>query len=63
MDFNHDKFVEFDKYCKDCKYWTKKDSEEPCNECLSNPVNSNSKKPINFEKQSPLPKMKDKKRK
>ena len=25
------------------------DDLEPCNECLTNPVNENSKKPINFE--------------
>lgn len=47
-----DKFVEFDKYCKDCKFKEVNDKkgEEPCNECLSYPTQPNSKKPINFKK-------------
>lgn len=46
------KFVEFDKYCSTCKYKDCKDTkgEEPCNECLDNPINDYSKKPINYVK-------------
>lgn len=46
------KFVEFDKYCDTCKYKECKDieGEEPCNECLDNPINDYSKKPINYVK-------------
>lgn len=62
MEFN-DKFVEFDKYCKSCANFDKKDSEEPCNECLSNPVNTNSKKPINYEKKESINEEKKKKNK
>ena len=45
-----EKFVEFDKYCKNCKHKKVKQDEEPCNECLSSPVNEHSIKPIKFEK-------------
>ncbi len=41
--------VRFDKYCKTCKHYKKKESEEPCDECLSNPTNLYSKKPVNWE--------------
>ena len=44
-----DKIVEFDEYCKKCKFFELDESEEPCNECLSNPVNQNSKKPVNYK--------------
>jgi len=44
------KFVEFDEYCKICKFKRTKYDQEPCNECLSNPVNLHSRKPVNFEK-------------
>lgn len=49
---NQYKFVEFENYCKDCKYYDIKDTEgkEPCNECLSNPINLYSKKPVKYEK-------------
>lgn len=46
-----EKFVEFDKFCENCKYKDVKQDEEPCNECLENPVNEHSIKPIKFEKQ------------
>ena len=44
-------FVNFNKYCKKCKHYSVDDikGEEPCNECLSNPVNLNSKKPVKYE--------------
>ena len=43
------KEVYFDPYCKECKYEKLKDEEDPCNECLTNPVNTYSHKPVNFE--------------
>lgn len=43
------KIVEFDKYCKNCKYFNKAEEEEPCCECLNNPVNEDSHKPLYFE--------------
>lgn len=44
-----DKIVEFDKYCKDCKFKDNKEYLDPCHECLNNPTNTNSKKPVNFK--------------
>lgn len=44
-----DKIVEFDKYCEKCRFKDKKESDEPCHECLIYPVNENSKKPVKFE--------------
>ncbi len=43
------KEVYFNQYCKLCKYETIDEGEDPCDECLGNPVNTHSHKPINFE--------------
>lgn len=48
MDENHQE-VYFDKYCKTCKNKDTKEYEDPCNDCLSEPVNVGSHKPINWE--------------
>lgn len=45
-----DKIVRFDKYCKDCEYYDLNEAYDPCNECLNNPSNQNSQKPVNFKK-------------
>ena len=37
------------KYCNLCKYKDKKDFEDPCNDCLAEPCNLHSRKPVNFE--------------
>ena len=42
--------VYFDQFCRECKHNDKKATDEPCFECLENPVNEGSHKPINFEK-------------
>lgn len=46
---NNYKFVNYDEYCCKCKYNNTASSQEPCNECLTNPVNLNSRKPVKFE--------------
>lgn len=46
MDQNY-KEVYFDQYCVTCKH---KDTDDPCDECLHNPVNLYSHKPVNWEK-------------
>ena len=43
------KFVEYEVYCPKCKYSELKDSDDPCNECLTEPINFASVKPIKFE--------------
>ena len=46
------KIVEFFIYCKQCKNHPVNETEDPCNECLTTPVNIESHKPINFEAQT-----------
>lgn len=43
------KFVDFGKYCVNCKHYGKPDYKEPCNECLEHPATSNSEVPVKFE--------------
>lgn len=43
------KEVKFDEYCKDCKYEKKKEDEDPCYDCLGEPVNLYSHKPVKWE--------------
>lgn len=49
MDIGQTKFVRFDIYCKECKYKDTDENEDPCNECLAEPVNEYSKKPVCFK--------------
>lgn len=46
---NSEKEVYFYEYCKTCKYAELKSDEEPCNECLTNPTNTYSHKPVNYK--------------
>lgn len=50
MDDNY-KFVEFDRYCPTCKHYDEDESDPKCKcyECLDNPVNVDSHKPIRYE--------------
>ncbi len=43
------KEVYFDQYCKNCKYKDLKESDDPCDECLNEPVNLYSHKPVKWE--------------
>ena len=43
------KEVRFDIYCKQCKHYEKKETEDPCWECLNNNWNENSHKPVLFD--------------
>lgn len=49
MDVNEYKIVEFDKYCKTCKFRNVKGTADPCDDCLSYPVNLNSRKPVRWK--------------
>lgn len=44
-----EKFVDFSEYCKKCIHKDKEEAEDPCYECLENPVNIGSHKPVKFE--------------
>lgn len=41
--------VNFEKYCKKCKYEKLKEKMDPCNECLDHGYNANSHKPVKWE--------------
>lgn len=43
------KEVYFDRYCKTCEHENLDESEDPCNECLENPKNTYSHKPVNWK--------------
>lgn len=47
---NEEKEVYFDQYCKSCKHHGLEESKDPCNDCLAEPGNTNSHKPMNYEK-------------
>lgn len=46
------KEVYFEQYCCFCEHWDTKENENPCEECLDNPTNFQSHKPINYEEKS-----------
>ena len=50
MNGNDYKEVYFHEYCKSCKYKKVENNEEPCNECLDEPTNLYSHKPVKYEK-------------
>lgn len=49
MDYQDYKEVYFDKYCKSCKHKKCEENEEPCDECLSEPTNLYTHKPVKYE--------------
>ena len=42
------KFVNFE-WCKSCKHKDKAEDEEPCRDCLDEPTNLHSEKPVKWE--------------
>ena len=52
MDYQSYKEVYFHEYCKTCKHKNIKNTEEPCDECLGEPTNLNSHKPVKYEKET-----------
>lgn len=45
---NDEKFVDFHTWCPKCEHKDLSESEDPCNDCLTCPVNTNSTKPVRF---------------
>lgn len=43
------KEVYFDQYCKSCKHKDTDEKDDPCCECLDEPFNLNSHKPVRWE--------------
>lgn len=46
---SHEKEVNFGQYCATCKHKDEPEYNDPCNECLNNPSNTDSHKPVNWE--------------
>lgn len=49
MNDNEMKIVDFAQYCKTCKYKEYREEETPCCDCISEPMNLNSHKPVLYE--------------
>ncbi len=45
------KEADYHKYCRICKHAKVLETDDPCNDCLNQPYNIDSRKPINFEEQ------------
>lgn len=43
------KEVYFNQYCQTCKWKDEAETGEHCDECLAEPVNQNSHKPVRWE--------------
>lgn len=43
-----ERIVDFEKYCKTCRYYETEETEDPCNECLTEPVREDSRKPAKY---------------
>ena len=43
------KIVEYHNWCKTCKYKDIQENEDPCFDCMWEPVNLSTKKPIKYE--------------
>ena len=46
------KEVYFDKYCKTCEHKEVNEQDDPCYECLHNPANVYSHKPVNWKEKN-----------
>lgn len=43
------KEVDFKTWCHNCKHCSKKETESPCDECLEEPTNLYTSKPVRWE--------------
>lgn len=41
--------VEFETWCPKCLHAKTKETDDPCNSCLNEPVNDDSRKPVFFK--------------
>lgn len=48
MDYNDMKEVDYFTYCSQCEHKELGENESPCDECLEEPLNEGSTKPIHF---------------
>lgn len=47
-----EKEVRFDIYCEKCEYYPLSESDSPCWECLDEPLNIDSHKPLHFKEKT-----------
>lgn len=45
---NAEKIVDYGRWCRYCRHWKLPEDKDPCHECLNEPVNIDSHKPVNF---------------
>lgn len=50
MDDQAYKEVYFHKYCPTCRHRKVENTETPCDECLSEPINLQTHRPVKYEK-------------
>lgn len=41
--------VDFQEWCPKCEHFKLKEHEDPCHDCLNEPVNDDSRKPVMFK--------------
>lgn len=44
------KIVTYELYCKNCEHKDLDEDKDPCHDCLNNPVNVDSHRPMYFKK-------------
>ena len=52
MEINREKIVHFNEYCEGCKYRDLPETEDPCYDCLNEPVNVWSHRPTEFKERT-----------
>ena len=52
MNVGETKIVEFENWCKSCKYFETPENEDPCEECISQGVRAYSHKPEKWEEKT-----------
>lgn len=48
------KIVRFKDWCNICEWFGKEQWDNPCHECLSTPAREDSRRPLNYQKQTSL---------
>ena len=50
----HDHIVDFKRYCPHCEFFDTPEWEDPCDECLNNPINDASRAPVLYKGEKPI---------
>ena len=46
---NPEKIVDFHKYCESCEHFELKETDDPCFDCLNEPVNTYTHRPVYYK--------------